>query len=79
MEFGYTRNDLENGPLGKEIRDKIKKQFPSFKKSEMPKMIDWLLENGYITIEEEIKSNSSGRPKQIIKKVEKKTTEKVPF
>lgn len=78
MEFGYTRNDLENGPLGKEIRDKMKKQFPGFKKTEMPELIDWLLENGYIVIEE-IKSNSSGRPKQIIKKVEKKTTEKVLF
>ena len=76
MEFGYTRNDLENGPLGKEIRDKLKKQFPGFKKTEMPELIDWLLENKYIIIEEEI---SGGRPKQIIKIVEKKTTEKVPF
>ena len=76
MEFGYTRNDLENGPLGKEMRDKMKKQFPSFKKTEMPELIDWLLENKYIIIEEEI---SGGRPKQIIKIVEKKTTEKVPF
>lgn len=78
MKFEYTRYDLEEGVLGKEMREKVKKCCPSFKKTDMSEMINWLIEHEYIKIKK-IKKGSSGRPKEVIKTIEKSDIEKVPF
>ncbi len=80
----YSRRDLEKTSSGKEIRDYIKDQFPTFNDRKMPKLLDYMIDKKMIQIVKTNK-NESGRPRFIVKIIDQipgdkvKNRDQVPF
>ena len=70
-DIEYSKRELGRNDYCKDIRDDLKKQFSCFRKNEMSKLVDWLIEKKMV---EEIEIDNFGRPKTVIKIVEN-----VPF
>ena len=70
-DIEYSKRELGRDDYCKDIRDDLKKQFSHFKKSEMPQLIEWLINKNMV---EEVGINKFGRPKTVIKIIEN-----VPF